>query len=205
MGWIWDMYFKETISQEISCWFIWLEPSILNRLESRPRVIRNYGLHSNALLHVICLSCLSSSKNSKMATFSCIASKSFSPSLYPSHPHQSNNASFPFTSRSTSVRFPGELRQRGIRGVSVVTRAGPPSTNQFIFAFAFPLSLLAFTVFTAIQIGNRLDQKFLEEVYYCFVLLCLWNCWIFIIIFFNSMVFLVYRNWDFISVMFYHF
>ncbi|CAO2816203.1 unnamed protein product [Amaranthus hypochondriacus] len=99
-----------------------------------------------------------------MAAFSCIASKSFSPSLYPLHLNQSINASFPFTFRSTSVRFPGEFRQRRIRGVSVVTRAGPPSTNQFIFAFVFPLSLLAFTVFTAIQIGNRLDQKFLEEL-----------------------------------------
>ncbi|KAL1545276.1 hypothetical protein AAHA92_22019 [Salvia divinorum] len=49
------------------------------------------------------------------------------------------------------------------RGISVVTRAGP-STTSYIFAFIFPLSLLAVTAITSIRIADKLDQKFLEEL-----------------------------------------
>ncbi|KAK6121569.1 hypothetical protein DH2020_044689 [Rehmannia glutinosa] len=58
-----------------------------------------------------------------------------------------------------------QLRQRKTsrRGISVVTRAGPSSTS-YIFAFVFPLSLLAVTILTSIRIADKLDQKFLEEL-----------------------------------------
>ncbi|KAI5667840.1 hypothetical protein M9H77_17693 [Catharanthus roseus] len=49
------------------------------------------------------------------------------------------------------------------RGVSVITRAGPSSTS-YIFAFVFPLSLLAVTIFSAMRISDELDEKFLEEL-----------------------------------------
>lgn len=52
------------------------------------------------------------------------------------------------------------------RGVSVITRAGPSSTS-YIFAFVFPLSLLAVTIFSAMRISDELDEKFLEEVRIC--------------------------------------
>ncbi|KAG6433596.1 hypothetical protein SASPL_105211 [Salvia splendens] len=45
----------------------------------------------------------------------------------------------------------------------VLTRAGP-STTSYIFAFVFPLSLLAVTAITSIRIADKLDQKFLEEL-----------------------------------------
>ncbi|XP_011091793.1 uncharacterized protein LOC105172147 [Sesamum indicum] len=54
-------------------------------------------------------------------------------------------------------------RKTSRRGVSVVTRAGPSSTS-YIFAFVFPLSLLAVTIFTSIRIADKLDDKFLEEL-----------------------------------------
>ncbi|KAL8144465.1 hypothetical protein V2J09_017497 [Rumex salicifolius] len=63
-----------------------------------------------------------------------------------------------------AVRFAGEsVLRRSRRADSVVTRAGPTS-NTLIFAFVFPLSLLAVTIFAAIRIGDRLDKKFLEEL-----------------------------------------
>ncbi|KAL8542180.1 hypothetical protein ACS0TY_003151 [Phlomoides rotata] len=49
------------------------------------------------------------------------------------------------------------------RGISVVTRAAPTATS-YIFAFVFPLSLLAITIFTSVRIADKLDQKFLEEL-----------------------------------------
>ncbi|XP_077218005.1 high chlorophyll fluorescence 153 [Tasmannia lanceolata] len=51
-------------------------------------------------------------------------------------------------------------RKRGL----VVTRAGPPTTTNLIFAFVFPLSLLAVTIFTSIRIADKLDQDFIEEL-----------------------------------------
>ncbi|KAH9622934.1 hypothetical protein KSS87_013863 [Heliosperma pusillum] len=69
---------------------------------------------------------------------------------------------FPSSKSSSLLELRCSRRTRGF-GSSIVTRAGP-TTNQFIFAFVFPLSLLAITVFTAFQVGNRLDQKFLEEL-----------------------------------------
>ncbi|XP_004303075.1 PREDICTED: uncharacterized protein LOC101296400 [Fragaria vesca subsp. vesca] len=49
------------------------------------------------------------------------------------------------------------------RGVTVVTRAGP-TTQQYLFAFFLPLSLIAFTVFTSVRIADKLDRDYLEEV-----------------------------------------
>lgn len=53
---------------------------------------------------------------------------------------------------------------RRSRGSLVVTRGGPPGTSTYIFAFVFPLSLLAVTIFTAIRISDKLDKDFYEEV-----------------------------------------
>ncbi|KAL9233802.1 hypothetical protein vseg_008751 [Gypsophila vaccaria] len=78
--------------------------------------------------------------------------------------HTTNTSlTFPTTSHSsTSLHVLGPRRTRRLR-TTTATRAGP-STNQLIFAFVFPFSLLAVTAFTAFQIGNRLDQKFLDEL-----------------------------------------
>ncbi|GAB4827798.1 hypothetical protein Ancab_034684 [Ancistrocladus abbreviatus] len=62
-----------------------------------------------------------------------------------------------------AVRFDGKLDYRQRRRMSVVTLAGP-STSSYVFAFVFPLSLLVVTIFAAMRIGDRLDQKFLEEL-----------------------------------------
>ncbi|KVI00815.1 uncharacterized protein LOC112519495 [Cynara cardunculus var. scolymus] len=53
---------------------------------------------------------------------------------------------------------------RRSRGSLVVTRGGPPGTSTYIFAFVFPLSLLAVTIFTAIRISDKLDKDFYEEM-----------------------------------------
>ncbi|KAL2898405.1 Peptidylglycine alpha-hydroxylating monooxygenase [Bienertia sinuspersici] len=98
-----------------------------------------------------------------MAASSSILSKSLSYTLLPSNSHQSPHLAFPNSTRFSTVRLSGELERRQMRGLSVVTGAGP-SNSQLIFAFAFPITLLAVTVFTAFRIGDRLDQKFLEEV-----------------------------------------
>lgn len=68
------------------------------------------------------------------------------------------------------LRVSGDWYQRRRRGSAVVTRAGPSSTS-YIFAFVFPLSLLAITIFTSIRIADKLDKKFYEEVLQ-FPLLC---------------------------------
>ncbi|GER43592.1 high chlorophyll fluorescence 153 [Striga asiatica] len=54
-------------------------------------------------------------------------------------------------------------RKASPRGISVVTRAGP-SASSYIFAFVFPLSLLAVTIITSARIADKLDQKFFEEL-----------------------------------------
>ncbi|WCJ39003.1 high chlorophyll fluorescence 153 [Euphorbia peplus] len=64
---------------------------------------------------------------------------------------------------SPAVNFSGETRRRR-RRLAVVTRAGPPSTNSYIFAFVFPMSLLVGTIFTSIKIGEKLDRDYLEEL-----------------------------------------
>ncbi|CAK9170542.1 unnamed protein product [Ilex paraguariensis] len=68
-----------------------------------------------------------------------------------------------YTSNPPSVPFSGQLGCRKTRGLSLVTRAGP-STNSYIFAFVFPLSLLAVTIFTSARVADKLDEKFLEEL-----------------------------------------
>ncbi|KAK9682480.1 hypothetical protein RND81_10G076800 [Saponaria officinalis] len=77
------------------------------------------------------------------------------------------NSSYQFNTSLTphspiSLHFRSNRPTRGMRS-STTTRAGPTS-NQLIFAFVFPFSLLVVTAFTAFQIGNRLDQKFLDEL-----------------------------------------
>ncbi|CAH9118324.1 unnamed protein product [Cuscuta europaea] len=52
-------------------------------------------------------------------------------------------------------------RSQKRRGSSLVTRAG---TSNYIFAFLFPMTLLAVTVLISIRIADKLDQKFLEEL-----------------------------------------
>ncbi|KAL6288645.1 hypothetical protein ACE6H2_006155 [Prunus campanulata] len=60
---------------------------------------------------------------------------------------------------SPATRFSGKQA----RGLTVVTRAGP-TTNQYVFAFVMPLSLIAVTVFTSMRIADKLDEDFLEEI-----------------------------------------
>ncbi|KAJ9685509.1 hypothetical protein PVL29_017522 [Vitis rotundifolia] len=64
---------------------------------------------------------------------------------------------------SPAVRFSGELGHRKTRGLSVVTRAGP-STSSYVFAFVFPLSLLAVTIFTSLRVDDKLEREFREEL-----------------------------------------
>ncbi|GMH30501.1 hypothetical protein Nepgr_032344 [Nepenthes gracilis] len=88
---------------------------------------------------------------------------SFCPTLYLSQKAiQSTTKVVCFRWRS-AVRFAGKIDSRRKRGVNVVTRAGP-STSSYVFAFVFPLTLLAITIFAAMRIGDRLDEKFLEEL-----------------------------------------
>ncbi|CAI8596070.1 unnamed protein product [Vicia faba] len=49
------------------------------------------------------------------------------------------------------------------RRATVVTRAGV-NASSYAFAIALPLSLLAVTIFTALRIGEKLDQDFYEEM-----------------------------------------
>ncbi|RRT42687.1 hypothetical protein BHE74_00056293 [Ensete ventricosum] len=69
--------------------------------------------------------------------------------------------------RALSSAFRGHRRFRGngtMRMRRLVVRAGAPSTNTLIIAFVFPLSLLVGTIFTAVRVADRLDEKYLEEV-----------------------------------------
>ncbi|KAJ0622971.1 hypothetical protein HanIR_Chr01g0026571 [Helianthus annuus] len=62
---------------------------------------------------------------------------------------------------------PSYLQQsswRRNKGSLVVTRAGAPGATTYLFAFLFPLSLLAVTIFTAIQISDKLDRDFYQEL-----------------------------------------
>ncbi|KAK9058068.1 hypothetical protein SSX86_022908 [Deinandra increscens subsp. villosa] len=52
---------------------------------------------------------------------------------------------------------------RRSRGSVVVPRGGAPGASTYVFAFVFPLSLLAVTIFTAIIISDKLDRDFYEE------------------------------------------
>ncbi|ONI20646.1 hypothetical protein PRUPE_2G027100 [Prunus persica] len=65
---------------------------------------------------------------------------------------------------SPATRF----SSRQARGLTVVTRAGP-TTNQYVFAFVMPLSLIAVTVFTSMRIADKLDEEFLEEIASVFI------------------------------------
>ncbi|CAL5201540.1 unnamed protein product [Lathyrus oleraceus] len=49
------------------------------------------------------------------------------------------------------------------RPATVVTRAGA-NASSYAFAIAMPLSLLGITVFTALRIGEKLDQDYYEEM-----------------------------------------
>ncbi|GAB2270501.1 hypothetical protein Dimus_005394, partial [Dionaea muscipula] len=67
-----------------------------------------------------------------------------------------------FFPMSDAVCFGSKLDCRKTRRITVVTQAGL-STNSYVLAFVLPLSLLSITIFAAARIGDRLDQKFLEE------------------------------------------
>ncbi|KAK4786678.1 hypothetical protein SAY86_010511 [Trapa natans] len=62
-----------------------------------------------------------------------------------------------------AVFFSRDQFIRRKRGLAVVAGAGP-SSSGYLFAFVFPLSLLAVTVFASIRIADKLDQDFLEEL-----------------------------------------
>ncbi|XP_050386837.1 uncharacterized protein LOC126803119 [Argentina anserina] len=62
------------------------------------------------------------------------------------------------------VRFLLAGKPTSNRGVRVVTTRAGPTTQQYLFAFFLPLSLVAFTVFTSIRIADKLDRDYLEEV-----------------------------------------
>ncbi|KAJ7982280.1 high chlorophyll fluorescence [Quillaja saponaria] len=91
--------------------------------------------------------------NSPSLTLSLTATFATRASFQPSHLR--NSPTFQFTG--------GNPFRRKVRGLTVLTRAGP-NTNSYIFAFALPLSLLAITIFTSIRIADKLDRDFLEEV-----------------------------------------
>ncbi|KAK4744740.1 hypothetical protein SAY87_011052 [Trapa incisa] len=59
--------------------------------------------------------------------------------------------------------FSRDLFIRRKRDLTVVAGAGP-SSSGYMFAFVFPLSLLAVTVFASIRMADKLDQDFLEEL-----------------------------------------
>nr|XP_043610989.1 uncharacterized protein LOC122582635 [Erigeron canadensis] len=56
------------------------------------------------------------------------------------------------------------MRRCKKRGSLVVTRGGAPGATTYLFAFLFPLSLLAVTIFTSIQISDKLDRDFYQEM-----------------------------------------
>ncbi|KAI3827042.1 hypothetical protein L1987_01104 [Smallanthus sonchifolius] len=58
----------------------------------------------------------------------------------------------------------GVVSCRRSRGSLAVTRAGAPGASTYLFAFLFPFSLLAVTIFTSIKISDKLDRDFYEEL-----------------------------------------
>ena len=89
-------------------------------------------------------------------------SSSSSSSTSCSSTHHLTQTYKPFSSPSTLPFIHGN--KKSSRGLSVVTKGGGPSSTSYIFAFIFPISLVAVTIFTAMRITDELDQKFLEEV-----------------------------------------
>lgn len=64
-----------------------------------------------------------------------------------------------------------KLQLRRNRGSLVVRRGGAPGASTYIFAFLFPLSLLAVTIFTSIQISDKLDRDYYQEVTLIFIII----------------------------------
>ncbi|KAI4382970.1 hypothetical protein MLD38_008858 [Melastoma candidum] len=62
-----------------------------------------------------------------------------------------------------SAAFPSVKFPRRARNARLVAGAGPTAAN-YVFAFVFPLSLLVVTTVVSVRIGNKLDQKYLEEL-----------------------------------------
>nr|XP_027107054.1 uncharacterized protein LOC113727219 [Coffea arabica] len=89
-------------------------------------------------------------------------SSSSSSSTSCSSTHHLTQTYKPFSSPSTLPFIHGN--KKSSRGLSVVTKGGGPSSTSYIFAFIFPISLVAVTIFTAMRITDELDQKFLEEL-----------------------------------------
>ncbi|KAD3337778.1 hypothetical protein E3N88_33299 [Mikania micrantha] len=58
----------------------------------------------------------------------------------------------------------GGVSCRRSRGSLVATRAGAPGATTYMFAFLFPISLLAVTIFTSIRISDKLDRDFYQEL-----------------------------------------
>ncbi|XP_020594829.1 uncharacterized protein LOC110034930 [Phalaenopsis equestris] len=74
-----------------------------------------------------------------------------------------------FLSSFQTLRSPSMInrhlhRRRSRRGDQAVVRAGQPSASTLFLVFVLPLSLLIGTILVSIRIGNKLDEKFLEEL-----------------------------------------
>ncbi|KAK1278049.1 hypothetical protein QJS04_geneDACA023766 [Acorus gramineus] len=88
----------------------------------------------------------------------------------PSNPTKRSPPSFPYLPRDTHIGTSPPKpttttnNNRRRRSASLSVRAGPPSTTSYIFAFVFPLSLIAVTVISSIRISDSLDERFVEEL-----------------------------------------
>ncbi|XVE90786.1 hypothetical protein DITRI_Ditri20bG0104600 [Diplodiscus trichospermus] len=99
-----------------------------------------------------------------MASFSITGTiSSLSPSLPLCPPIARASSRFLPVPTSAAVAFSGLLSNPKPRGLTVVTRAGA-NTSSYVFAIAFPLTLLAATIFTSIRIADKLDKDFLEDL-----------------------------------------
>nr|GLL24918.1 uncharacterized protein LOC109148092 [Ipomoea trifida]GMC82312.1 V-set and immunoglobulin domain-containing protein [Ipomoea batatas] len=84
------------------------------------------------------------------------------PSSYKPHAPPLLPVAPPLNCRSKApVLVFGPRRGRKSRGISVVTRAG---SSSYIFAFVFPITMLAITVVASIRVADKLDQQYLEEL-----------------------------------------
>ncbi|GJU86687.1 hypothetical protein Tco_1294233 [Tanacetum coccineum] len=91
-----------------------------------------------------------------MASFTITPNSSLHLRVQPPYPSQTTT---PFPQQQRLTR--GSVRDRGSL---VVTRGGAPGASTYLFAFIFPLSLLAVTIFTSVKISDKLDRDFYEEM-----------------------------------------
>ncbi|BAT93458.1 hypothetical protein LR48_Vigan05g013000 [Vigna angularis] len=89
-----------------------------------------------------------------MATFFSVSNPISQPSSFASF------SAAPFFN-TPPLRIHAGSRKR--RSTAVVARAGP-NTKSILFAIALPSSLLAVTIFSALRMGDKLDQDWREEM-----------------------------------------